>query len=470
MCVSECGYNGGIRSMVSNEHHWTCMSLQDFIIFTPRHKVKKTVYRCQYRMEVLVCLMRLRSLHEARSPGQTARPELQTHAFQSFKYHKRAVQSPCVIEVRPDGIYQKDRDGDLMSHIPYTSLVSIDLICDDHAAISLNHSDNSSLFIVPKRTELAQAIQRVMKSYGMQINEYRKKTMEAVCKDETGTTLAEGTSFQYRVLKLSSDKSRGTTSRLLSVSEKYITEAVDSETVVSSRPLSRVYSIVLFRDSPQVFQVVFVDGIQRTYSAEHHEKIVCDLLASCHALGNTQVDIVTTFYPEWMRMLPRKIIQNEARTAVRSEKEASATDRELRVVQASIVTLLATHGTSKTVRTQRQLPKGLDGEMHSIALELNVNTPTSGVIMQPNKPFDKAAYVVAREIHDIVTRHGPAHEFIPTYLQTLYRLIQAPPAMKEFVRILVDVSVRLCCLVGRSAVVFARTDNFVSRVCVCGLP
>lgn len=391
-------------------------------------------------MEVLVCLMRLRSLHEARSPGQPMRPELQTYAFQSVKYHKRGVQSPCVIEVRPDGIYQKDRDGELMSHIPYTSLVSIDVICDDHTAICLNHSDNSSLFLVPKRTELALAIQRVMKSYGMQINEYRKKTLEGACKDDTGTALAEGTSFQYHVQKVALSSARGaTTTRLLTVSEKFLTESIDADTVVSSRPLTRIYSIVLFRDSPQSFQVQFVDGIRRTYSSEHCEKIVCELLASCHALGNHQVDVVTTFYAEWMRMLPRKIIQNEGgNLVVDTGKELSVMDRELRVVQSSILTLLANHGFSKTVRVQRQLPKGLDDGMHALALEFNVNTPTPGVIAQPNKPFDKATYVVAREIHDIVARHGAAHEFIPTYLQTLYRLLQAPPAMKEFVKILVE--------------------------------
>lgn len=415
------------------------MTVQDFIIYTPRHRVKKTVYRCHFRMEVLVCLMRLRSLHESRSPGQIVRPELQTHTFQSFKYHKRGVQSPCVIEVRPDGIYQKDSDGELMSHIPYTSLVSIDVICDDHAAISLNHSDNSSLFIVPKRTELAQAIQRVMRSYGMQINEYRKKTMEAACKDETGTSLAEGTSFQYQVQKISQSPTKSTP-RLLSVSEKYITESVDAETVISSRPLSRIYSIILFRDTPQAFQVEYVDGIRRTYSSEHNEKIVCELLASCHALGNHQVDVVTTFYPVWMRMLPRKIIQHEGGNIVNAGKELNVMDRELRVVQSSILTLLASYGYGKTVRIQRQLPKGLDEEMHALALELNVNTPTPGIIAQPNKPFDKATWVVAREIHDIVLRHGPGHGFIPTYLQTLYRLVQAPPAMSAFVRILVEVS------------------------------
>lgn len=395
-------------------------------------------------MEVLVCLMRLRSLHQSKSPGQAIRPELQTHAFQSLKYHKRGLQSPCVIEVRPDGIYQKDSDGELMSHIPYTSLVSIDLICDDHQAISLNHSDNSSLFKVHKRTELAQGIQRVMKAYGMQINEYRKKTMEAACKDETGTSLAEGTSFQYQVQKVS-QTSNQSTPRLLSVSEKFITEFTDPQTVISSRPLSRIYGLILFRDSPRSFQVVYVDGIRRTYSCDHSEKIVCELLSSCHALGNHQVDVVTTFYPEWMRMLPRKIIQNEGGNLVNTGKELSVMDRELRVVQSSILSLLATHGYGKSVRVQRQLPKGLDEEMHSLALELNVNTPTPGVIAQPSKPFEKAIYVIAREIQDIVTRHGPGHDFISTYLQTLYRLLQAPPAMKEFVRILVEVSAACSC-------------------------
>uniref|UniRef100_K3WRG4 DnaJ homologue subfamily C GRV2/DNAJC13 N-terminal domain-containing protein n=1 Tax=Globisporangium ultimum (strain ATCC 200006 / CBS 805.95 / DAOM BR144) TaxID=431595 RepID=K3WRG4_GLOUD len=410
----------------------------DFIIYTPRHRVKKTIYRCHFRMEVLVCLMRLRSLHQAKSPGQPIRPELQTYAFQSLKYHKRGVKSPCVIEVRPDGIYQKDSDGELMSHIPYTSLVSIDLICDDHQAICLNHSDNSSLFMVPKRTDLAQAIQRVMKAYGIQVNEYRKKTLEAACKDETGATLGEGMSFQYQVQKISLE-SNHSTPRLLSVSEKFITESVDPQTVISSRPLSRIYSLILFRDSPLSFQVVYIDGIRRTYSCEHNEKIVCELLASCHALGNHQVDVVTTVHPEWMRMLPRKIIQNEGGNLVSTNgKELTVMDRELRVVQASILGLLATHGYGKTVRVQRQLPKGLDEEMHSLALELNVNTPTPGVIAQPNKPFEKAVYVVAREMHDVVSRHGPGHEFIGTYLQTLYRLLQAPSAMKEFVRILVE--------------------------------
>ncbi|KAG7386134.1 DnaJ sub C member 13 [Phytophthora pseudosyringae] len=412
----------------------------DLVIHTPRHRIKKTVYRCHFRMEVLVCLMRLRSQHYAKMPNAPQPPpaELQTHAFQSLKCHKSGVQSTCVVEIRPDGIYQRDSEGDLMSHIPYTSLVSIDLICDDHEAIALNHSDNSSIFIVPRRTELAQAINRVMKAYGMQINEYRKKTMEAALKDDGKASLGTSVSFEYQVLKVSQSNESSAVPRTLSVSEKYITEYADAKTVISSRPLSRIYTLIMYQDTLQAFEIVYVDGVKRKYYSAQREKIVCELLASCHSMGNFQVGVEMTEVADSVRMIPRKIILLEGNKIANTVPSVNVMDRELRAAQANILQLLAVHGYRKTARTQRQLPRGLDEEMHSLALELNANTPTSGVIAQPNKPFDKVIYVIARELHDIVGRHGATHDFVTTYLQSLYRLTLAPPAINEFMKILTE--------------------------------
>ncbi|KAH7479798.1 DnaJ-like protein subfamily C member 13 [Phytophthora ramorum] len=412
----------------------------DLVIHTPRHRIKKTVFRCHFRMEVLVCLMRLRSQHYAKAPDARQPPplELQTHAFQSLKCHRGGVQSTCVVEVRPDGIYQKDTEGDLMSHIPYTSLVSIDLICDDHEAIALNHSDNSSLFIVPRRTELAQAIDRVMKAYGMQINEYRKKTIEAALKDDGKDSSTTSVSFEYQVLKVSQSNESSAAPRTLSVSEKYITEYVDATTVISSRPLSRIYSLIMYQDTLQAFEVVYVDGIKRKYYSAQREKIVCELLASCHALGNYQVGVEVMEVPDWVRMIPRKIILQEGNKIANIVPNVNVLDRELRVAQATILQLMSVHGHRKTERFQRQLPRGLDEEMHSLAAELNANTPTSGVIAQPNKPFERVLYVLARELNDIVKRHGANQDFVITYLQSLYRLMLAPPAINEFMQILTE--------------------------------
>jgi hypothetical protein len=411
----------------------------DLVIHTPRHRIKKTVFRCHFRMEVLVCLMRLRSQHFAKTPGSTAPPELQTLAFQSLKYHKNGVQSTCVVEVRPDGIYQKDTEGDVMSHIPYTSLVSIDLICDDHEAVALNHSDNSSLFIVPRRTELAQAINRVMKAYGMQINEYRKKTMEAALNDDGKAALTTSVSFEYQVLKVSQSNESTAAPRTLSVSEKYITEYADATTIISSRPLARIYSLIMYPDTLQAFEVVYVDGVRRKYYSAQREKIVCELLASCHALGNYQTGVEMIEVPSWVRMIPRKIILQEGNKIATTAPNVNVMDRELRVAQANILQLLVVHGYRKTARSQRQLPRGLDEEMHSLAVELNANASTSGVIAQPNKPFEKVLFVLARELHDIVNRHGATHDFVITYLQSLYRLTLAPPAINELMRILTEV-------------------------------
>ncbi|GMF65534.1 unnamed protein product [Phytophthora lilii] len=414
----------------------------DLVIHTPRHRIKKTVFRCHFRMEVLVCLMRLRSQHVAKTPAAGALPtppELQTHVFQSLKYHRSGVQSTCVVEVRPDGIYQKDTEGDLMSHIPYTSLVSIDLICDDHEAIALNHSDNSSLFIVPRRTDLAQAINRVMKAYGMQINEYRKKTMEAALRDDGKAALTTSVSFEYQVLKVSQSNESSAAPRTLSVSEKYITEYADAKTVISSRPLSRIYSLIMYQDTLQAFEVVYVDGVKRKYYSAQREKIVCELLASCHALGNFQVGVEMTEVADWVRMIPRKIILQEGNKIANTVPNVNVMDRELRVAQSNILQLLAVHGNRKTARSQRQLPRGLDEEMHSLAVELNTNTPTSGVIAQPNKPFEKVLYALARELYDVVNRHGATHDFVSTYLQSTYRLLLAPPAINEFMQILTEV-------------------------------
>ncbi|GLD94416.1 hypothetical protein PINS_up003027 [Pythium insidiosum] len=409
----------------------------DFIILTPRHRIKKTVFRCHYRMEVLVCLMRLRSQHQSRLPGRAVRPELQIHAFSCIKYHKRGLQSSCVVEIRPDGIYQKDDEGEVMSHIPYTSLVSIDIICDHHDAILLNHADNSSLFIVDRRTEMAQAIHRIMRAYGMGINEYRKKTMEAASKDDTGTTLSEGLSFQYPVTRISSTN-KPIAPRILSVSEKYIAELTEDEAVVTSRPLSRIYSLIVLDHPTDAFEIVYVDGVRRTFHSVHREKIVCELLSSCHAINNLQVEVVTTRVPDSVRMVPRKIIQTEGAKLIGTIRDGSVMDRELRGVQTSILQQMASYGSSKTARSQRRLPQGVDDQMHTLAVELNANTPTSGVIPQPNKPFDKVVYYIAREIRDVVARHGSQHHFISTYLQTLFRLLQAPPAMGEFVGILLE--------------------------------
>ncbi|KAE9040444.1 hypothetical protein PR002_g4957 [Phytophthora rubi] len=317
----------------------------DFVIHTPRHRIKKTVFRCHFRMEVLVCLMRLRSQHYAKMPdAQPTLPELQTHSFQSLKYHKSGVQSACVVEIRPDGIYQKDTEGDLMSHIPYTSLVSIDLICDDHEAIALNHSDNSSLFIVPRRTELAQAINRVMKAYGMQINEYRKKTMEAAVKDDGKASLTTSVSFEYQVLKVSQSNESTAAPRTLSVSEKYITEYADAKTVISSRPLSRIYSLIMYQDTLQAFEIVYVDGVKRKYYSAQREKIVCELLVSCHALGNYQVGVEMTEVADWVRMIPRKIVLQEGNKIANIVSNVNVMDRELRVAQSTILQLLAVLG------------------------------------------------------------------------------------------------------------------------------
>ncbi|KAG3111296.1 hypothetical protein PI125_g9257 [Phytophthora idaei] len=412
----------------------------DFVIHTPRHRIKKTVYRCHFRMEVLVCLMRLRSQHYAKMPDAPQPPpaELQTLTFQSLKYHKSGVHSTCDVEIRPDGIYQRDTEGDVMSHIPYTSLVSIDLICDDHEAIALNHSDNSSLFIVSRRTELAQAINRVMKAYGMQINEYRKKTMEAALKDDGKASSTTSVSFEYQVLKVSQSNESSAVSRTLSVSEKFITEYADAKTVISSRPLARIYTLIMYQDTLQAFEVVYVDGVKRKYYSAQREKIVCELLASCHALGNYQVGVEMTEVADSVRMIPRKIILQEGNKIANTVPNVNVMDRELRVAQANVLQLLAVHGYRKTARTQRQLPRGLDEEMHSLSLELNANTPTSGVIAQPNKPFDKVVYILARELHDIVGRHGATHDFVSMYLQSLYRLTLAPPAINEFMKILTE--------------------------------
>ncbi|KAL8013333.1 hypothetical protein Plhal710r2_c039g0137981 [Plasmopara halstedii] len=407
----------------------------DFIVHTPRHRIKKTVYRCQYRMEVLVCLLRLRSQHYAKLPNapQPLYPELQIYAFPCLKYHKSGVHSSCVVEICPDGIYQRDSEGDVMSHISYTSLVSIDIICDDDEAIMLNDSDNSSLFIVSKRLELARAITSVMNAYGMQINEYRKKTLKAALQENGKVSLTTCISFEYTVLYVSQSSEHSTTLRTLSASERFLTEYGDAETVIVSRPLHKIYSLIMHEH--QTFEVIFVDGVKRQYISAHCEKIVCELLASCHALGNYQVGVESTDELDSVRMIPRKIILQEGNQIANA---VTNVNRELRVAQASILQLLAVHGHRKTARSQRQLPRGLDVEMHSLAMELNANTSTPGVVAQPNKPYEKATYVLAREFDDIVRRHGATHEFVGTYLESLYRLTLAPPAINEFMKILTE--------------------------------
>lgn len=412
----------------------------DFVIYTPRHRIKKTVYRCQYRMEVLVCLLRLRSQHYAKL-SNAAHPtplEVQTHVFQSLKYYKSGVHSSCVVEIRPDGIYQRDTEGDVMSHISYTSLVSIDVICNDDEAIILNHADDSSLFFVPKRTELAQVITSVMKAYGMQINEYRKDTLEAALQKDEKTSLTTTVSFEYQVSHVSQSSEPRTTIRTLAVSETFITEYGDANAVIFSRPLAKIYTLIMHEDTLQAFQVMYVDGIKRQYMTAQREKIVCELLASCHALGNYQVGVETTDTLDSVRMVPRNIILQVGNQIADTAPQVNVINRELRGAQAIILQLLTVHGHRKTARTQRQLPRGLDEDMHLLALELNANTPTSGVIAQPNKPFDKVIYVLAREFYDIVGRHGATHEFVSTYLESLYRLTLAPPAINEFMKILTE--------------------------------
>lgn len=412
----------------------------DFVIYTPRHRIKKTVFRSYFRMEVLVCLKRLRSQHYAKMSTATQLPpaELQSRAFQSLKYHKSGVTSKCVVEVRADGIFQRDTEGDVMSHIPYTSLVSIDIICDDHDAIALNHSENSSLFSVSKRSELAQNIINFMKAYGMSINEYRKKSLEAALQDDRKESEITCVSFEYQVMYSSQSNESDATPRTLSVSEKYLTEYAKAETVIFSRPLARIYTLILCRNTLQAFKVVYVDGVTRQYYSSFREKIVCELLASCHALGNYQVGVESSEVPETARMIPRKFIHQEAKQFADTVTNVTAMDRELRVVQGIILHLLMAHGHRKTARIQRQLPQGLDEDMHSLTLEFNANTPTSGATPQPNKLFDKVTYMLARELHDIVARHGATHEFISTYLQSLYRLMLAPPAINEFMKVLTE--------------------------------
>ncbi|CAI5710432.1 unnamed protein product [Hyaloperonospora brassicae] len=412
----------------------------DFVIHTPRHRVKKTVYRCQFRMDVLVCLLRLRSHHCAKTPNCATPLGLQTHVFDGRKCYWSGVESPCVVEVRPDGIYQRDKEGDVMSCIQYTSLVSMDVICDDHEAIALNHADNSSLLLAPRRKELAVAIDRMMKAYGMQINEYREKTMDMALKDGgfVATLARTAVLFEYQVSKVTTSKEPSRSAlRTLSVSEMHITEFTDAHTVISSRPLVRIYSLVIYQDTVQTFRVVYVDGVSRTYDSYQREKIVCELLASCHALGNFQVGVEMADMPDFMRMIPRELIREGSRVAS-AAPNVNVMDRELRAAQANILHSLAVHGGRKTARTQRQLPRGLDEEMHSLAVEFNVNTPTSGVITQPSKSFEKALYVLARELRDIVARHGANHDFVITYLQSLYRLMLAPSAINEFVKILTE--------------------------------
>lgn len=398
-------------------------------------------------MEVLVTLMRLRSQHKAKAIGKALRPELETHVFQCLKYLKRDLHSSCTLEIGPAGIYQKDSEDEVVSYIPYPSLVSIDLIVDSDEAIVLNHAENSSLFLVQdmKRTELAKAIHRVIKLFNMQVNEYDKKTMAMACKEDR--VQIDGLSCQFQVQKASTN-GKVSSPRTLSISEKYLTECVDQDVVILSRPLSRIYAILLVHDSTQAFEVVFSDGVRRMYCCERRERVVCELLTSCHALGNHQIDVTSTTPPAWMKMVPSKIIQQDAARIVTKVRDANVSDRELRAVQGSILQQIATHGYGKTARMQRQLPKGIDEEMHSLAQEFNANTPTPGVIAQPNKPFEKVAFVIAREIQDIVNRHGPAHEFVVTYLQTLYRLMNAPPAIKEFVGIIIEVrkNIRTFCV------------------------
>ncbi|DAZ99237.1 TPA: hypothetical protein N0F65_008104 [Lagenidium giganteum] len=406
----------------------------DFYISTPKHKVKKTVYRCNYRMEILVCLMRLRCQFQAKVPGRPVPPQLQTFSFRGLKHHKKGLQSACVVEVRPDGIYQVDKEGEAMSHIPYTSLVSLDVICDNHEAILLNHSDNSSLFLVENRTELAQRIHRMMESYGMRIYEYRKKTMEAAAKDDN-TSADENMSVQFPVLKVSS-RQKPLEPRILSISEKFISERIIPDIIISSRPLSRIYSLIMPVETTDTFEIVFVDGVRRVYSSEYREKILCELLVSCHSLGNTQVDVVSARTPDWIRMLPRKFVQLEGGKLVKKSRDVDVLDRELRVAQSTILQRFAAHGSRKAAATQRNRLGGPDDDMHLLAMELNANTSTSGVIPQPNKPFDKVLYIVMKEIREVSNRYGARHEYVGTYLQSVYRLIMAPPAIKELLVLL----------------------------------
>ncbi|TMW68317.1 hypothetical protein Poli38472_005785 [Pythium oligandrum] len=406
----------------------------DFIVFTPRHRIKKTVYRCNFRMEVLVCLMKLWRQCQATTPRKPLRPELQTYTFKALKQHSRDLQSSCIIEVCPDGVYQKDEEGDMMSHIPYTSLVSLDIVCDDHNAIVLNHSDNSSLFLVEKRTELAQAIQRGMKLYGMEINEYRKKTMDAALRNEGDLPLAECLLFQFPVTKVAAP-GKPIGKRLLAVSGKYVTEYGEDGAVISSRPLSRVYSVIMFTDFVDTFEIVFVDGVSRMFSSTYREKIVCDLITSCYAVNVWEVEVLTSRIPDSIAMVPRKLIQSEGRPLAKKPTDLNVMDRELRAVQSSVIQQFVSRGSGKNVRTQRRLPLGVDEEMQCLAIELNANTPLSGVAVQPNKPYDKAVFFMIQEIRDLVGRHGPCHAFLNTYLQSVYRLLHAPPAKKELMRI-----------------------------------
>ncbi|KAJ9591556.1 hypothetical protein L9F63_001910, partial [Diploptera punctata] len=278
------------------------------ITFRKERKIDSMTFSSEYRADLLTEALQFRPLF-AEKPKETLR-------YQAYKHHWSDTRLPTMLEITPYALNQLDpATSHILASYCYKDIEGMAevkdyaggfvVVCGGFGRMHLFQSGHS-MEIRQRMTDMAGSCVgvgiKVLKE-PITLDEFINQRLGKFSGDEHITSVSE-----FTINKVHSARHSEPQRRTLCLSETCLLER-DPQTysICTLRPLADVFALVRNQDNPQWFNIEYVNGQVRTYTATERDALLASLLDGVRASGNRDVHVKMIPTPRGKRIGPLSV-------------------------------------------------------------------------------------------------------------------------------------------------------------------
>ncbi|GFG28396.1 hypothetical protein Cfor_00863 [Coptotermes formosanus] len=278
------------------------------ITFKKDRKNDSMTFSSEHRADLLTEALQFRQLFAEKTTGM-----LKYHAY---KHHWSDTRLPVMLEVTPCSLNQLDlATNHILASYYYKDIEGMAevkdyaggfvVVCGGFGRMHLFASTNSNE-VRQKMIDMAVKYIgigiRVLKD-PITLDEFIAQRLGKYSGDECITSISE-----FSIHKVHSGRHQEPQRRTLCLSDTCLLER-DPQTysICTLRPLADVFALVRSQDNPQLFNVEYINGQVRTYTATDRDALLASLLDGVRASGNRDVHVKMVPTPRGKRIGPLSV-------------------------------------------------------------------------------------------------------------------------------------------------------------------
>ncbi|PNF36068.1 DnaJ subfamily C member 13 [Cryptotermes secundus] len=278
------------------------------ITFKKDRKIDSMTFSSEHRADLLTEALHFRSLF-----AEKTREVLKYHAY---KHHWSDTRLPVLLEVTPYSLNQLDHaTNHVLASYCYKDIEGMAEVKDYPGGfvVVCGGFGRMHLFSSSHFTELHQKMMDMaVKCIGIGIKVLKDPiTLDEFCAQRLGKFSGDEhiTSVsEFNIHKVHNTRHQEPQRRTLCLSETCLLER-DPQTysICTLRPLGDIFALVRSQDNPQLFNIEYINGHVRTYTATDRDALLASLLDGVRASGNRDVHVKMMPTPRGKRIGPLSV-------------------------------------------------------------------------------------------------------------------------------------------------------------------